>query len=136
LLAACLRSGLPVPTALRSAAEGAPLPGGDILRSTATLLALGANPRNAWVSARGCVDTADFARLAVRTSRSGAALAGRSVELAEGIRERLANQAEARSQRAGVLIAAPLALCFLPAFLCLGIIPIFVGLVGKFHFLS
>ncbi|CKW18115.1 alanine rich membrane protein [Mycobacterium tuberculosis] len=33
-------------------------------------------------------------------------------------------------ERAGVLIAGPLGLCFLPAFLCVGIVPLVVGLAG------
>jgi hypothetical protein len=31
-----------------------------------------------------------------------------------------------------VLIAGPLGLCFLPAFVCLGIVPVIVGLAGDF----
>ena len=31
-------------------------------------------------------------------------------------------------ERAGVLAAAPLGLCFLPSFVCLGIVPIVVGI--------
>jgi hypothetical protein len=30
-----------------------------------------------------------------------------------------------------VLVAGPLGLCFLPAFLCLGIAPVIAGLVGR-----
>ena len=36
--------------------------------------------------------------------------------------------AVATAERAGVLIAAPLALCFLPAFMLLGLVPVVVGL--------
>ncbi|SLJ82662.1 putative alanine-rich membrane protein [Mycobacteroides abscessus subsp. abscessus] len=39
--------------------------------------------------------------------------------------------AAARAERAGVLISGPLGLCFLPAFLCLGIVPVVVGLAGR-----
>ncbi len=35
------------------------------------------------------------------------------------------------AERAGVLIAGPLGLCFLPAFLCLGIVPVVLGLAGR-----
>ena len=38
--------------------------------------------------------------------------------------------ADARAQRASVLIAGPLGLCYLPAFVCLGIVPIVAGLAG------
>jgi pilus assembly protein TadC len=39
--------------------------------------------------------------------------------------------AAAAAERAGVLIAGPLGLCFLPAFVCLGIVPVVVGLAGE-----
>ncbi|MDO3640328.1 type II secretion system F family protein, partial [Mycolicibacterium sp. KC 300] len=38
--------------------------------------------------------------------------------------------AGAAAERASVLIAAPLGLCYLPAFLCLGIVPVVAGLAG------
>ncbi len=41
-----------------------------------------------------------------------------------------ASAADARAQRASVLIAGPLGLCYLPAFVCLGIVPIVAGLAG------
>ena len=47
------------------------------------------------------------------------------------VRDALADAAEARAQRAGVLIAAPLGLCFLPAFLVLGVAPVVIGLAGE-----
>jgi pilus assembly protein TadC len=37
----------------------------------------------------------------------------------------------AAAERAGVLIAGPLGLCFLPAFVCLGIVPVVAGLAGE-----
>ena len=35
-----------------------------------------------------------------------------------------------RAQRAGIGVLAPLGLCFLPAFVCIGVVPIIVGLAG------
>ena len=34
----------------------------------------------------------------------------------------------ALTERAAVLVAGPLGLCFLPAFVCLGVLPVVVGL--------
>ncbi|MCU1692975.1 MAG: hypothetical protein JWM64_2066, partial [Frankiales bacterium] len=39
-------------------------------------------------------------------------------------------RAEQRARRAGVLAVAPLGLCFLPAFVLLGVVPVVVGLAG------
>jgi pilus assembly protein TadC len=36
--------------------------------------------------------------------------------------------ATARAERAAVMVAGPLGLCFLPAFVCLGVLPVVVGL--------
>jgi pilus assembly protein TadC len=38
--------------------------------------------------------------------------------------------AEAAARRAGVWVLAPLGACFLPAFLCLGVVPLVLGIAG------
>ncbi|MEU3272718.1 type II secretion system F family protein [Saccharomonospora sp. NPDC006951] len=131
LLAACLRAGLPVATAVGAVAATAPSRAMTALGATADLLALGATPEQAWEPALRCEDTAELATAAVRTARSGSALAAVASELAERARQAAADEAEAASQRAGVLITGPLGLCFLPAFLCLGVLPVVIGLAGQ-----
>lgn len=130
LLAACLRAGLPVPTAIRAVVQDLSGPEADALRAAAGLIELGAAPSDAWAPARACPGTADLARAAQRTARSGSALADVVDELANRLRSAAADRAEARAQRAGVLIAGPLGLCFLPAFLCLGVVPVVLGLAS------
>lgn len=130
-LAVCLEIGLPVAAAVAAAAE--PLDGraGRELRRIAGLLELGADAERAWHAARDIPQLAAFARAAGRSAGTGAALAraGR----AEGARLRavLTDGAEARAQRSAVLIAAPLGLCFLPAFAVLGIAPVVIGLADR-----
>lgn len=125
LLAACLRAGLPVPTAIQAV---------DIteLGQVADLLRLGADPITAWAPALEQPATAALARAARRTARSGAALARQAAELAERTRREATDQAEAKAQRAAVAVAAPLAVCFLPAFMCLGVLPVVLGLADQF----
>ncbi|MEU4445147.1 type II secretion system F family protein [Actinosynnema sp. NPDC050801] len=130
LLAAALRAGLPVAGAVRAVLPGVPPGPAECLREVVDLLALGADPVHAWAGALGHPDTAPLARAARRTARSGAALAGAAADLAVEARARVADQAEARAQRAAVLVAGPLALCFLPAFLCLGVVPVVLGIVA------
>ncbi|GAB3000358.1 type II secretion system F family protein [Saccharothrix stipae] len=130
LLAAALRAGLPVAGAVRAVLPGVPPGPAECLREVVDLLALGADPVHAWAGALGHPDTAPLARAARRTARSGAALAGAAADLAVEARARVADQAEARAQRAAVLVAGPLALCFLPAFLCLGVVPVVIGIVA------
>jgi pilus assembly protein TadC len=125
LMAACLKAGLPVPTAIRAV-------GVRELSEVADLLVLGADPNAAWARALEIPETAALARAARRTARSGAALARQAAELAERTRAEARDQAEAKAQRAAVAVAAPLALCFLPAFLCLGVLPVVLGLADQF----
>lgn len=131
LLAACLRAGMPVAVAVRAVAGGLGAPAGPALRRTADLLALGADPAQAWQPSLECPSTARLARAARRSGRSGAALAESLTRLAEEVRADARERSEARAQRAGVLIAAPLGLCFLPAFLAIGVVPVLIGLAGR-----
>ncbi len=128
LLGACLIAGLPVPTAVSTVADVATGPVAEVLRSTGNALALGASAESAWQHARNHPDTAELARAACRTASSGSALAAQFFALAERIRNAATDRVEARAQRASVLVAGPLGLCFLPAFLCLGVIPVVLGL--------
>ncbi|MTE12264.1 type II secretion system F family protein [Nocardia aurantiaca] len=134
LLAACLRAGLPTASAAAAVATEAPEPLASALRRAADLLALGADPVSAWEQAiAGAADESvtALARMARRSARSGTGLATAVGELAERRRGELEDAAVARSERAGVLIGGPLGLCFLPAFLCLGIVPVVIGLAGR-----
>lgn len=131
LLAACLRAGLPVADALRAVAGGLPDEAAGALQRTSDLIALGAAVEDAWQPAVDCPDTAALAGAARRSARSGTALAGAAAELAQRMRAELTDAAEARAQRAGVLITGPLGLCFLPGFLCLGVVPVVLGLAGQ-----
>lgn len=131
LLAVCLQAGLPVAAAV--SATAAPLPGdvGRQLRRVAGLLELGADPTAAWQGAEQRPALAAFARAARRSAGTGAALAQVARAECARIRSGLVDSAEARAQRAAVLITGPLGLCFLPAFLVLGIAPVVIGLAGE-----
>lgn len=138
LLAACLRAGLPMAAAARASAPTAPPILRAALRRAADLLALGADPATAWERAAtdaagsvGADDVESLARMARRSARSGASLATAVGELATQRREAVEDAAVARAERAGVLIGGPLGLCFLPAFVCLGIVPVVIGLADS-----
>ncbi|SHE73132.1 type II secretion system F family protein [Streptoalloteichus hindustanus] len=131
LLAASLTAGLPVPAAVRACLTGLPAAPAAVLRRVAELLALGADPVAAWAPALDHPDTAQLARAARRTARSGSALADVARLLAAELRAEAKDSAESHAQRAGVLITGPLGLCFLPAFLCLGVVPVVLGLARR-----
>jgi Flp pilus assembly protein TadB len=130
-LAVCLEVGLPVAAAVAAAAQPLDGPTGVALRRVAGLLELGADPTAAWRYAEHTVPLAAFARAAARSAGTGAALAHTARGESARIRAVLADDAEARAQRAGVLITGPLGLCFLPAFLVLGIAPVVIGLATE-----
>jgi pilus assembly protein TadC len=75
-------------------------------------------------------DVLSLLRLARRSAASGAALAQGVTELAAQSRLAAAHRAAAAAERASVTIAGPLGLCFLPAFVCLGVVPVVVGLAA------
>ncbi|HEY8372678.1 MAG TPA: type II secretion system F family protein [Pseudonocardiaceae bacterium] len=131
VLAACLAAGLPVPVAIRVATAELPAAPAQVLRRVAESLALGADPVTAWAPAVRDPALAGLARIARRSARSGSALAAGVTALAADARAVAHEGAEARAQRAAVLVTGPLGLCFLPAFLCLGVVPVVVGLAGQ-----
>lgn len=133
VLAACLRSGMAVSRAAAGVADSAPASMAAVLRRAAHLLALGADPATAWVSPVEPVDKHihAFVRMARRSACSGVALARGIEDLAVELRGEAAVGANARAERASVLIAGPLGLCYLPAFLCLGVVPVIAGLAGE-----
>lgn len=130
LLAVCLQVGLPVAAAVSAAAERLAGSSGHQLRRVAGLLELGADPPAAWHGAQALPALAAFARAAGRAAGTGAALAQVARAESTRIRADLVDTAEARAQRAAVHITGPLGLCFLPAFLVLGIAPVVIGLTG------
>jgi pilus assembly protein TadC len=136
VLAVCLSAGMAVSTAAAATAPSAPPLLARVMRRAADLLALGADPALAWSAPpdlpAGSLDaqTDALLRLARRSAASGAALADAVAELAAQCRHEAAHAANAAAERAGVLIAGPLGLCFLPAFVCLGIAPVVAGLAA------
>ena len=129
VFAACLSSGMAVATAGAVTAPTAPAPLLRVLGRAAELLALGADAAAAWPTEVGADRHVEaLTRLARRSSASGAALAQGVAELAEQYRQDAGDAARAAGERASVLIAGPLGACYLPAFLCLGVIPVVYGL--------
>jgi len=133
VLAVCLTAGMPVSAAAAATAPTATPGLAAILRRAADMLALGADPATAWSVSPGDVDkhSESLLRMARRSAASGVAFADGVTELASSVRHEVADAARAAAERAAVLIAGPLGLCYLPAFVCLGIVPVVAGLAGE-----
>lgn len=131
LTAAGLRSGQPLSAAVARAAGAAAAPLADLLARVAALDALGAAPEQAWSGLPPDGPLGELARVAVRSADSGTKLAAGFERLAGDLRAERAGQAAVRAHRAAVFTVAPLAACFLPSFVCLGVIPVVVGVAGQ-----
>jgi hypothetical protein len=131
LLAVCLEAGLPMATAVTAAAESLHCAVGARLRRVSGLLELGADPAGAWRIAEDLPAVAAFARAAGRSAATGSALAAAARAEGARVHAELTESTQSRAQRAGVLITGPLGLCFLPAFVVLGIAPVVTGLAGQ-----
>jgi pilus assembly protein TadC len=131
LLGVCLRAGMPLVAALETVADALPGPFSDDLRVTAGLQRLGAAPATAWAELAADPDLAPVSRAVARSAESGSRLAAAFDRLAADRRSALASAGLSRARSAGVVAMAPLGLCFLPAFVCLGIAPIVLSLIGE-----
>jgi Flp pilus assembly protein TadB len=128
LLAVCLTAGTPVGAALTVVADAAAGPVGDHLIHVGALYGLGASPRRAWEGSPPPVDA--LARALVRAGESGSAVVPTLQRLAADLRAADRSRTEAAVRSAGVWVLAPLGLCFLPAFLCLGVVPLVLGIAA------
>ncbi len=128
LLGVCLGAGVPVVGALAAVGEAAPAPLGPELRAVAALYRMGAEPRRAWAGIPP--ELAGLGRVMVRAGESGSTVAPALRALAADSRAAARAATDAAVRRAGVWVLAPLGLCFLPAFVCLGVLPLILGIAG------
>jgi Flp pilus assembly protein TadB len=130
LTAAALRAGQPLSAALQLGAPAAQAHSSELAR-VGRLLELGAAPHTAWQSLDRTPALAQLATSARRSADSGVRLADAFGRLAAELRADARAVAEGRAHRAGVWAMAPLGFCFLPAFVCLGIVPTIAGIAGQ-----
>jgi pilus assembly protein TadC len=129
LLAAALAAGVPLADAVEAVSEAAGPRLAERLRPVAALLRAGAPAEEAWASWTIDPSLAPVARALVRAGQHGSAPAARVARLAA--RQRATSRADANraAQTASVYAVLPLGLCFLPAFVLVGVVPIVIGLV-------
>jgi pilus assembly protein TadC len=126
LLAVCLESGTPPGAALAAVADASPGPLGEALSRITGLYRLGAEPTRAWAEAAAPLD--GLARAFVRAGGSGSSTVPALRALAVELRSSSRARTDGAVRRAGVWVLAPLGACFLPAFLCLGVVPLVLGI--------
>ncbi|MER7170086.1 type II secretion system F family protein [Streptomyces mesophilus] len=131
LLAACVAAGAGPAEAASAVGESLGGPVGERLVGVATELRLGGEPEQCWGRLASIPEAAALARCLQRATSSGAPAADQVARVASDCRERAARSALTRAHRASVMVTAPVGLCFLPAFLVLGVVPVVVGLAGE-----
>lgn len=127
LLSACAAVGRPTDQALgvvSQAVGGALAARFDGLRAR---LALGAEPAAEWRIMAADRQLAPLARTMTRALESGAPVSAGLSRLADDTRRERRTQAQVRARSVGVKAAGPLALCFLPAFMVIGVVPTVAG---------
>ncbi|MGW1280156.1 type II secretion system F family protein [Streptomyces tsukubensis] len=130
LLAACVSAGAGPREAAEAVGESLGGPVGEQLVRTAAELRLGGEPELAWDGFARIPGAGELARCLRRADATGAPAAEPVARQAERLRAARARTATARARRAQVLITAPVGLCFLPAFLAVGVVPVAIGLAS------
>lgn len=126
LMAACLAAGSSPARAADAVGRSLGGPAGTRLIRAATELRLGAEPAAVW--GRFGAPGQEFARCMERAGTTGVPAVEPVARFAAELRARQARAASARARRAAVLVTGPLGLCFLPAFLAVGVAPVVMGL--------
>ncbi|MEU5364599.1 type II secretion system F family protein [Streptomyces sp. NPDC005925] len=130
LLAACIAAGAGPVIAAEAVGEALGGPVGDGLARGAAEVRLGGEPGDAWRGLATVPGAVPLARLLEQAGVSGLPAAGPVAWVAAEARADWARTATARARRAAVLVTAPVGLCFLPAFIAVGILPVVLGLAG------
>ena len=125
-----LRSGTPPGAALAAASRGCRSMSRGACEQVERRLTMGEPPWRAWSGLGDGAELAAVGRAAVRAADSGAALAEAWESISERLRAERRLAAEVRARKVGVQVLAPLGLCFLPSFICLGVVPMVIGLAG------
>lgn len=133
LVAACVAAGATVDAAVAAAARATPGPLADDATAALRAASLGIPPHVAWaplLAPERPPPVRALARALVRGADSGAAPAAMLRAVADDARDAARTAGEVAARRAGVVAVLPLGLCFLPAFVLLGIVPLVASLLG------
>ncbi|MGW2225547.1 type II secretion system F family protein [Streptomyces formicae] len=128
LLAACVAAGASPVAAAQAVGESLRGPVGVCLARGATEVRFGAEPADAWRRLGAIPGAGALARLLERMGESGAPAAEPVARVAADARAERGRTATAAARRAAVLMTAPVGLCFLPAFVAVGVLPVVIGL--------
>jgi Flp pilus assembly protein TadB len=127
LLGACLSAGTAVSGALEAVADALPGAVAEELQVVHRRLALGGDPGQVWRVLGGHPQLGPLGRTLARAHQSGASVCAAVEALAAELAARSRARTDALARSVEVRAAAPLGVCFLPAFVLLGVTPMVVG---------
>ncbi len=130
LLATAVAAGSPPVSATEVVADALGGPMGELLRSAAASARLGTDPAGGLLLLPPDPDVRSLARALARSMTRGTSPVSVLDRLAHDARDTARWAAEARARSLGARAAAPLGLCFLPAFVLVGIVPV-VATAGR-----
>jgi len=136
LLAVALSAGADVGTALRLVADAVGDPWRSRIADVLNALDIGKPPSEVWAELERDPRATGLGRALARSHATGVPVSEAMRRLAEDLREQadLASQAYARTIE--VRAAAPLGVCFLPAFVLLGVVPLVAGVLGDLSWVN
>ena len=131
LLAACIQVGRPLDQSMAMVSRALGGAVSDRLDVVIARLALGGEPLVEWRRLGDDPQLAPLARTVTRSLESGAPLAEGLSRLADDRRRDRRTQTQLRARNVGVKAAGPLAACFLPAFMLIGVVPTVAGAFSR-----
>lgn len=128
LLAALISAGCTDQTAVRYLGISSPHPLDESFTEVARMLQLGAPAPVAWQRVAGDDQLLALSALMVRRGETGSPIVAELERLAEEARRDYFTKAQSAARTAAVKSVLPLAVCFLPSFFLLGVVPIVAAL--------
>ena len=135
LLATALRAGTDIESAMALVAAALPGPFAEELAVLGRRLRLGVPPAQVWASVPADSELGPLARTLGRAQETGASVAQVMDALAVELQGRRRSAVERAAKSVDVRASAPLGVCFLPAFMVLGVAPLVAGVFDSLQFL-
>jgi Flp pilus assembly protein TadB len=129
LFGGCLAAGSPVTNALEDVATSLSGPVAEEFILVRRRLVLGSDPAQVWESLDGPLQ--GLGRSMGRAARNGSSVRDAVERLADDLSADARLRFEAAARTIEVRAAAPLGICFLPAFVILGIVPMIAGIFSS-----